>query len=66
MQNLEPTLPSNRAFIVQFRRTTASTADVWVGRVEHLTSGQATRFDSWEHLQQFIEDILTKVGESLP
>ncbi len=66
MNNTEPTLPSNRAFVVQFRVTTEQISDNCAGRVEHLVSGQAARFDSWEHLQQFIKEMLTQVEEKPP
>lgn len=69
MSNTEPTLPSNRAFVVQFRSAGEQASDHCTGRIEHLVSGQAVRFDSWEHLHQFIQEILetlTKVGEKPP
>lgn len=46
MSNTESTLPSNRAFVVQFRTTAEQTQENCSGRVEHLASGQAVRFDS--------------------
>ncbi len=66
MNNTEPTLPSNRAFVVQFRTAAERTSDHYAGRIEHLVSGQATRFDSWEHLQQFVKEMLTQVEEKPP
>lgn len=70
MNNTEPTLPSSRAFVVQFRSTMRPNAGSdCTGRIEHLVTGQAVRFDSWEHLQQFLQEILetlTKVGEKPP
>lgn len=66
MNNAEPTLPSNRAFVVQFRTATDSAPEQYAGRVEHLVSGQATRFESWEHLQRFIEEVLARVREKPP
>jgi hypothetical protein len=69
MNNTDPTLPSNRAFVVQFRTVTEQASDNCAGRVEHLVSGQAVRFDSWEHLQHFMQEILamlTKVEEKPP
>lgn len=66
MSNTESTLPSNRAFVVQFRATVEQTQNTCAGRVEHLVSGQAVRFDSWDHLQQFIHEVLTKVREKPP
>ena len=66
MPNIEPTLPSNRAFVVQFRVTAEEPSDDCAGRVEHLVSGQAARFDSWDHLQEFISTMLIQVGEKPP
>jgi hypothetical protein len=66
MTNTEPSLPSNRAFVVQFRSQTETASKECAGRIEHLVSGQATRFDSWERLQQFIQETLTKVSEKPP
>jgi len=66
MNNTEPTLPSNRAFVVRFRAAAEQTSDNCTGRVEHLVSGHATRFDSWEHLQEFIKEVLTKIEEKPP
>ena len=66
MQNPEPALPSNRAFVVQFRAAPASAPGQCAGRVEHLVSGQVNRFESWEHLQRFIEEMLMKIGEKPP
>ena len=66
MRNTEPTLPSNRAFVVQFRIRVEQSSGDCTGRVEHLVSGQATRFDSWEDLQQFIQEMLTQVDQKPP
>ena len=66
MNNAEPTLPSNRAFVVQFRVATEQTPEDCAGRIEHVVSGQATRFDSWEQLQRFIEEMLARVHEKPP
>ena len=61
-----PSLPVNHAFAVQFRYGTEAARDVVSGRVEHIASGQATRFESWEQLQQFIVRILSSVAEKPP
>lgn len=66
MNNTEPTLPSNRAFVVQFRVATEMAPEQCAGRVEHLVSGQAVRFDSWEHLRDFIEQTLSNSNEKSP
>jgi hypothetical protein len=54
-----PSLPSNRAFVVQFRLPSAGNPVVWAGRVEHMVSGQAQRFASQEQLWTFITHVLT-------
>jgi hypothetical protein len=66
MAQTESTLPSNRAFVVQFRRAEPETQSECKGRVEHVVSGQAVRFDSWEHLQQFMQEVMTKIEEKPP
>ena len=63
MQQSHPSLSSNRAFVVQFRSHAAGHP---AGRVEHVVSGQAVRFDSWEHLLGFIERTLAGVSEKPP
>ena len=66
MTQAEPTLPSNRAFVVQFRASQTDTSIPSTGRVEHVVSGQATRFQSWEDLQQFVEKVLTEIQAEPP
>ena len=43
-----PSLPSNRAFAVQFRLPAADRPMMWEGRVERVVSWQAQRFKSQE------------------
>jgi hypothetical protein len=66
MPTQEPALPTNRAFVVQFRAQAEAAPLHDEGRVEHLVSGQATHFSSWEELRRFIEQILTSVAEKPP
>jgi hypothetical protein len=54
-----PSLPSNRAFVVQFRLPSEGNPMRWEGRVEHVISGQAQRFKSQEQLWAFITRVLT-------
>jgi hypothetical protein len=54
-----PSLPSNRAFVVQFRLPSEDRPMVWEGRVEHVVSGQAQRCESQEQLWAFITHVLT-------
>jgi hypothetical protein len=55
-----PLLPE-WAFVVQFREETAVEQGHIEGRVEHVVSGQATRFHSVEELLAFIAQVLTAV-----
>jgi hypothetical protein len=56
----KPTLPSNQAFVVQFR-TRPCGAPSWEGRVEHLVSYQVARFHSLDELLAFMLRVLTEV-----
>ena len=64
MASSPPSLPTNRAFVVQFRAQPADPTLSWEGRVEHLTSGQVSRFHSPEELLAFLARVLTEVLES--
>lgn len=55
-----PLLPE-WAFVVQFRTETEIEQGRWVGRVEHVVSGQATRFDTLDELLTFITRVLATV-----
>jgi hypothetical protein len=61
-----PSLPSNRAFVVQFRLPSTDGPVTWEGRVEHVTSGQAQRFESQEQLWAFITHVLTTLPSHCP
>ena len=39
-------LPSTRAFVVQFRLPSEDRPMMWEGRVEHVVSGRTQRFQS--------------------
>lgn len=56
----EPPLLAYRAFVVQFGAATDVEAGCWAGRVEHVVSGQATRFHTLEELLGFIRRVLTE------
>jgi hypothetical protein len=57
----ESPLSPRRAFVVQFRAETAMEQWRFVGRVEHVVSGQATHFHSLEELLAFMAHILASV-----
>ena len=59
-----PSLPSNKAFVVQFRAQCAGAPLSWEGRVEHLTTGQVLRFHAPEELLAFLARMLTEGQES--
>jgi len=59
-------LPSNRAFVVQFRLPSADRPMMWEGRVEHVASGQAQRFQSQEQLWAFITHVLITLPSCCP
>ena len=54
------------AFVVQFRAETAVEQGRFVGRVEHVVSGQAAHFDSLEELLAFIARVLSTVRAKRP
>jgi hypothetical protein len=59
----EPSLPTNRVFVVQFRAQPTGASSSYDGRVEHLVSGQVARFHSLEELLGFMIRMLTDVEE---
>jgi hypothetical protein len=52
------TLPVERAFVLQFRAKADIEQGPFTGRVEHVLSGQAARFDSLEELLGFLGRVL--------
>ena len=63
MPQSQPSLPANRAFVVQFRAQPTGAPLGWEGHVEHVVSGQATHFHSVEELLAFLARVLTAVQE---
>jgi hypothetical protein len=53
-------LPAKRAFVVQIRADAKVEQGQWQGRVEHIVSYQATRFQSLEELLAFMVKILSE------
>ena len=56
--------PIQHAFVVQFAAETTLDATDITGRVEHLVSGQATRFQSVEALFAFMAARLREVQQT--
>jgi hypothetical protein len=62
-------LPVRRAFVVQFSAATSVGQQRFVGRVEHVVSGQAAHFHTLEELLQFMARLLSThetAPEALP
>jgi hypothetical protein len=57
----QPSLPTNRVFVVQFRAQPAGVSSSYDGRVEHIASGQVVRFHSLEELQGFMVGVLADI-----
>jgi hypothetical protein len=58
MPKNKPSLPSDRAFVVQLRWDAAVEQEDFRGRVEHLNSMQAAHFESVEELLAFIARVV--------
>ena len=50
--------PGRRAFVVQFSAATTVAPQRFVGRVEHVVSGQAAQFHTLEELLTFMVQVL--------
>jgi hypothetical protein len=57
----QPSLPTNRVFVVQFRAPPTGASPSYDGRVEHVVSGQVIPFHSPEELLAFMISVLTDV-----
>jgi hypothetical protein len=61
MSQSQPSLPTNRAFVVQFRLQATEVSPAYAGRVEHVVSGEGTRFHSLDELLAFMIRVLRQV-----
>jgi len=59
-------LSPHRAFVVQLTENMDAEHGRWAGRAEHVTSGQATRFQSLDELLAFVSRILTAPAKQRP
>jgi hypothetical protein len=59
----QPSLPTNRAFVVQLHAEAKVEQGELKGRVEHIVSMRATHFDSLEELAAFIVQVVTTLQE---
>lgn len=59
----KPSLPADRAFVVQLHADAEIAHGQVHGRVEHIVSYQATRFTSLEELLAFVARVLKEQQE---
>lgn len=59
----KPSLPANRAFVVQLHAEAQVEQGEFRGRVEHIVSMQATHFHSLEELAAFVAKVVTSLPE---
>lgn len=60
----QPSLPVRQAFVVQFRAEMDVEQGNFVGRVEHVVSGQAALFQSVDELLTFFTRVLTMMPKA--
>jgi len=56
-------LPTNRAFVLQFRAEADVQQGRFDGRIEHVVSGQTAHFHSLEELVEFLTQVLPPVRQ---
>jgi hypothetical protein len=61
-----PAYPAQRAFVVQLHATADLAQGQVVGRVEHVLSGQATRFVTLDALLAFMVRVVAAVDQAPP
>jgi hypothetical protein len=59
-------LPARRAFVVQFSAQTQVDLGQFTGRVEHVVSGHARRFQTLEELIGCLVQMLATLGTTSP
>jgi hypothetical protein len=66
MPKNKPSLPSDRAFVVQLRGDANLEQGDFRGRAEHFASMQATHFESVEELMAFIVRVVAALQADDP
>jgi hypothetical protein len=61
MDRCRPQLPTDHAFLVQFRTQSPGLPVAWEGRVEHVDLGQVTPFLALEERLAFVRHVLAGV-----
>ena len=63
MPEPENPLSSNHAFVLQLQESQGRHGACRSGRVEHLATGEATRFTTTTELWEFVDRLLAEVTE---
>ena len=63
MKSNQPSLPTNRAFVVQLHADAQVEKGQFRGRVEHMVSMRARHFHSLKELAAFIEQAITTLPQ---
>ena len=53
-------LPTDHAFVLQLRESRGRPGPCREGRIEHLASGEATRFATTTEFWDFVDNVLTE------
>ena len=56
-------LPSDRTFLLRLSSGAELSEDVNRGKIEHIRSGKAVRFSSFEKIRQFMFEVLAEQQE---
>jgi len=56
----QPSLPTQRAFVVQLHSESKLAKGQFKGRVEHIVSGQSAHFSSMKALKAFMQRVLVE------
>jgi hypothetical protein len=57
---IRPTLPQKKAFVLRFSEDAGPQTGLFVGRVEHVTSGDQAAFSSVDQLFTFVRLVLAR------
>lgn|GEM_PF-1305260 len=65
-EETETSLSPHRAFVIQFRGPVETELGHFAGRIEHVVSGQAVRFQSLDEFLAFLKRMTTDEPEQPP
>lgn len=63
MPETDHPMPADHAFVLQLQEGRGRLGTSRAGRVEHLATGQATRFTTTRELWDFVDSVLVDVTE---